>query len=74
MNDDEHVERVAEARTFYESHRDFHPGDDQPEWLVQMGILLEELDRDGKIIDGLYEALGPANDDVLDLVMQEVDG
>lgn len=72
--DYERQERVAEARKFYETHLQFHTDDERPAWVDQMGVLIDELEREGKIIHGLYEALGPANDDVLDLVMQEVDG
>lgn len=73
MTDDEHQARITEAREFHKRHLQFHPEDQRPAWVWQMSVLLDELERDGKIIDGLYEALGPANDDVLAMVIEEVD-
>ena len=36
--------------------------------------LKKEIDRDGEIIDALVEACGPAGDDVLEMIKDDLDG
>lgn len=74
MTDEEHQARVEGVREFHAAHLQFHAADDRPEWVDQLGVLLEELDRADRVIAATYDALEPAADDIMGMIYAEVDG
>lgn len=65
--DDAYEEQVANVRRWVDAGNSVIP-------VEHVRNVLAAYDRRGQLMDLMYDALGPANDDVMDAIYVELDG